>query len=391
MSSVERIRIAVVSDLHCLYKSDDTAAGISFLYSNAPKLPIARHPVHALLDMLKNDVKVRADILICPGDIADKADEQGLITGWDYLKKIQRGLAARHLFTTIGNHDVDSRRMHSSYTSAFQLLQTLDDDYPNKEYNDFFWSKKFAFIEIEDFQVLVINTCHNHSSKADANQSVISPETLQLIEGELRKAPKPKYRFAFCHHHPVKHSNIDIQYKDGDVIDNGDKLIALLNKYDFQIIVHGHKHDPRVKKENSLTVFAAGSFSSLMNIRELGADNCFHIIDLYPNKKQGIIKSWIYAPTRGWEIKSDREFPCLTGFGNEQSVESIAKECDELFKEKHESTLVYSAVTQRCPDIQYLIPDDQKKLSDILKNEYGLTLVPTLPNIPKILTALLYD
>jgi predicted phosphodiesterase len=391
MNNTECIKIAVASDLHCLHKGETTASGISFLYSNAPKMPVAHHPVYALLELMKNDSAINADVLICPGDIADKADEQGLVSGWEYLKKIQQGLGARHLFSTIGNHDVDSRRTHSAYTSAFQLLETLDDDYPNKEKKDFFWSKKFALIELEDFQVLILNTCHNHSSKADANQSIISPETIPLIEEELKKVSKSKYRFAFCHHHPIKHSNTDIQYKDGDVIDNGDKLVALLDKYDFQIIVHGHKHDPRLKRDNSLTIFAAGSFSSLMNIRELGADNCFHIIELYPFKKQGIIKSWIYAPTRGWEIKSDREFPCMTGFGNEVPVEKLAKECHAFFEEKNEKSIIYSALKARCPDIQFLIPDDQKRLSQILKTDYGLTLVPELPNIPKILTALLYD
>ncbi len=390
MSKGEHLRIAVVSDLHCLHKSATTASGVTFLYSNAPKNPVARHPVYALLKLLKDDDSIRADVMICPGDIGDKADEQGIISGWDYLKKIQKGLEAPHLLATIGNHDVDSRRSHP-YTNAFQLLQSLEEDYPVDASNDHFWSKKFAFIEGEDYQILVINTCHNHNSKEDANQSVINPETLQAMAAILDKAERKKFRFAFCHHHPVKHSNIDIQYKDGDVIDNGDKLISLLNKYDFQIIIHGHKHDPRLKMENSLTVFAAGSFSSLMNIKELGADNCFHVIDLYPFDKKGVIKSWVYAPTRGWEIRSDREFPCFTGFGSITPVDQIAEKCNDLFVKESKGILKFSSLKAEIPDISFLIPDEQRKLSEILKSKFGLSLVPELPNVPTFLTTVLYD
>lgn len=389
MTNVESLKIAVVSDLHCMHKTNTSASGITFLYTNAPKNPIVRHPVYALLDLLEKNKDIRADILICPGDIADKADEQGIITGWEFLKKIQLGIEAKQLLATTGNHDVDSRRSHP-YTNAFHLLKSFADDYPLIN-NDSYWNKNFAFIETDDCLILILNTCHNHNSKEDSGQSIVNPDTLESIKQHLEKIGKKKYLFAFCHHHPVKHSNIDIAYKDGDVIDNGDKLIQLLNEYDFQIIVHGHKHDPRLKKENSLTVFAAGSFSSLMNIKELGADNCFHLIELFPFKKQGTISSWIYAPTKGWEVRNDREFPCFTGFGNELSVEALAKHCSEIFINDGKEMLTYKSIVSQLPDLQYLIPEDQKKLTKVLKKDYSLSLVPELPNIPKILTSLLND
>lgn len=390
MDNEQFLRIAVVSDLHCIHKSNDTASGITFLYSNLSMHPIARHPVYSLLNLLENDDSIRANLIICPGDISDKADEQGIISGWDYLKKIQAGLNAKHLLATVGNHDVDSHRKHP-YTNSFQLLQSFSNDYPILDKINNYWSEKFALIEDDDYQILVINTCHNHFCKDDTNQSIIDPKTLEEINITLNNLKPKKYRFAFCHHHPVKHSNIDIQYRDGDVIDNGDILLQLLNKYDFQLIIHGHKHDPRLKMENNLTVFAAGSFSSLMNIKELGADNCFHIIDLYPFEKKGIIRSWIYAPTRGWEIRHDREFPCFTGFGSTTSVENIAENCSKYFIEEKKEIINYTNIKSKFPDISYLIPDDQKKLSQIFKIKYGLSFVPDLPNIPKFLTKVIYD
>lgn len=386
----ERLRIAVVSDMHCLYKNADTPSGITYLYSNAPQNPVARHPVYALLKLLENNQHIRADILICPGDIADKADEQGLLTGWEYLKKIKAGLGAANLWSTVGNHDVDSRRTRG-YTSAFQYLQDFSNDYPLDGFNEKYWSKKYVIIEHGEAQVLILNTCHNHASKDDANQSIITPTTLQEIEDDLSKLPIKKYRFAFCHHHPIKHSNIDIQYKDGDVIDNGDKLVSLLEKHDFQILVHGHKHDPRLEKSKSLTIFAAGSFSSLQNIKELGANNCFHIIELLPNQKCGIIKSWVYVPPRGWEVKKDTEFPCVTGFGNTKTVEILATECLTALEAEEDHTIPFSKLLQALPELEFLIPEEQIRLNTILRDKYNLALVPELPNRPRLLTNVVYE
>ena len=380
-------KVAIVSDLHCLYRGEKTPSGISHLYTNTPMKPIARHPVYALLDLLEKNPSIRADMLICPGDIADKADEQGLVSGWEFLKKIRNGLDAEHLLSTIGNHDVDSRNNFKYPSGPFEMVRSFVNDFPVPKENEQvkYWSKHFVIIESNEAQVLIINTCHNHISEDGARESIITTDTLDEIKKEVERLTEKDFRFAFCHHHPVKHSNIDLKYKDGDVIENGDKLLQLLSELRFQIVVHGHKHDPRIKLEHRLTVFAAGSFSSLQNIKELGGDNCFHIVELFPNKRYGVIKTWIYAPTRGWEQRSDREFPCETGFGSEKTAEELAEKFHDYYIKNNNPIVKFSEVVSIYPDVRYLIPEEQKNLNYILKSKYNLSFVPELPDVPKLL------
>lgn len=115
--SDDKVVITVISDLHCKHSSSEKQGSISLtstnLYSdglrseNTPK-----HPVHCLLQEIERNISAfKSDVLLCPGDIADKVDHQGYITGWAFLEEIGQAINAKNLFATIGNHDVDSRRL----------------------------------------------------------------------------------------------------------------------------------------------------------------------------------------------------------------------------------------------------------------------------------------
>src|SRR5436190_351116 len=83
----------------------------SFLTPELPRTPRSHHPVEALADLCRRD-KVRAKMLVCPGDIANRTSEEGLRFGLEALVQIKNALYATELVTTIGNHDVDS---HAKY------------------------------------------------------------------------------------------------------------------------------------------------------------------------------------------------------------------------------------------------------------------------------------
>lgn len=379
----EILKIAIISDLHCMYRDSKTVSYNTHLYSNANKFPVARHPIYSLVDMLKNK-DINADYLLCPGDITNTADSQGLISGWNFLKEVKVQLKSKDLLATIGNHDVDSRKKYSK--DPHQNLRALDSDFPvPNDLQDKFWSNNYVFYEKDDVLILLYNSCYNHNSPENSAESIILQSTLDKIEADLKSIGNKKYKIAMCHHHPMKHSNPDIEYKDGDVIENGDKLLKLLDNNNFQLLIHGHKHDPAIKLQNSLHIFASGSFSSLMNITALGADNCFHIIDFYANTRKGTIKTWVYAPTKGWVTKKDTYFPCNTGFGSDFKVEHIAKKCQEVFQTKKLDTISYKELKEEIEDLCFLRPDQQTELNDVLKNIYQIYTIPDLPNEPTIL------
>src|SRR5438046_2376165 len=103
-SAIMTVTFAVVSDLHCRLASDPND---SFLRVGALRSPSSRHPVEALLDLIDRE-QLRADGLLLPGDLANRARLEGLSQGWDYSLEIGRKLAVKMVVPVIGNHDVDS-------------------------------------------------------------------------------------------------------------------------------------------------------------------------------------------------------------------------------------------------------------------------------------------
>src|SRR5262245_16592686 len=128
----ESFKIAVVSDLHCTHsgdpsKKDGKPRANTFLLSDLLKRPINKHPVESLKQVVIEE-GLTANILLCPGDITDQINQQGLVSGWQFLKEIKSSLSAEMMAITIGNHDVDSRNIYNR--GAFDLIKKLDDFIP---------------------------------------------------------------------------------------------------------------------------------------------------------------------------------------------------------------------------------------------------------------------
>jgi predicted phosphodiesterase len=374
------LKIAVISDLHCKHSSGDKDSSRSTnIWTDEITITDNRHPIKALKKLIY-DEGLTTDILICPGDIADKSDSQGLISGWGYLKEIKGILKAKELLATIGNHDVNSRSVGTE--PPFEKLKQLDpDQFPlPKSLNGHFWTHGFAISESHDSAILIYNSCLTHTHKDNAVQSNISEITLQEMERDLKALIPKKFKFAVCHHHPVLHANMD--HKDTDFIERGDHFIKLLSKYGFQLVIHGHKHDPRITPSENLSVFCAGSFSSRENLMDTGADNTFHIIELNANNSNGIIKTWIFLPSGGWQAKT-KYFPVLTGFGFNGNLDTLAKDCADWFKTKGRKIVEFKELIDAFVDFRYLKPDDQEYLHQKMLLTYNIEFVPELRNSPK--------
>lgn len=375
----DQLLIAIASDLHCTY-GGQSSSKVSYLLSDLPKLPINRHPVESLKKIIQAE-SIQADLLLCPGDISDKVDKQGLLSGWQYLQEIKFALNASSLISTLGNHDVDSRNRHNS--GPFDFIKNLIDYKPteNESANDSFWRNGYCIVHTDEYLILVLNSCSNHTNEENAKVSLIHDSTLEKIEKELKEITDTKLiRIAMCHHHPLHHSNIS--YQDSDFIDKSDRLLLLLGELEFSIVIHGHKHEPRLVKFNSLPVFACGSFSSMANLLEVGAQNTFHLIKINTSTKKGVINTWIFQPINGWVQKHDACFPSQTGFGFSNDVKVLAEECSKWFASGGKESIDYHSIIKQFPDICNLIPSQQKELNELLFKKYELSFSPSLPNMP---------
>lgn len=379
------MKLAIVSDLHCKHPSKEKEAVKStFLYSDDIGLNTNKHPVKALCKLIKSEGIV-ADFLLCPGDITDLADQQGLITGFSHLIKIRDSLDTKYLISTVGNHDASSRDLEAD--SSFENLKNLDELYPfpDKTNNENYWKSGFTIFKIGNTLFMVFNSCFSHNNSTKAKTSKITANQLSEMSDQLDglNLDEIKHRVFLCHHHPDKHSNLD--YPDDDTIEKGDHLIDLLNKYKFQICIHGHKHDPRLSIRGNLPIFCSGSFSSKTNVDDMKADNTFHIVDLQEGTNKGTIRTWVYLPVRGWVEKADSEFPNNVGFGYNGNIEELGDSVKTLLDQSGAEFINFDELTKTIDDLIFLSEQNQNDLTSFLKNKFNMEFIPSFPSKPKIL------
>jgi predicted phosphodiesterase len=373
------MKFCIISDLHCTDKKGEN----SLFYSDIPDKPINQNPVSSILAKIEAEEFLHSDIVLCLGDLGDKAYRQGIKTAWEAVDRIKSKMKAKVLIGIPGNHDVDSRNRY--HQDPFKYVVNFNTNFPTSEskLNDSFWNKGFCIYKSDGLEILMINSVINHKNEESAKVSEISLETLENIEADLEIELEIN-RICILHHHPIKHSNIE-NWKDSDSLDKGDKLIDLLNKYNYDIIIHGHKHQPRIVEYSGLTVFATGSFSSFDNLQASGYKTMFHVLEIL-EKGRGKVFSWEFNLQNGWKSELNPLFPATIGFGEQIDLKNLADRINTYFLNCNESVLLYSQIETEFPEISYLIPDKLVKLKEFLNRNYELFLEPDFPLIPSLIT-----
>ena len=91
---------------------DQIASPPSRLRVGAAENQPNRHPIAGLLQLIQNE-SLSTELLVCCGDMADRARPTAIKYVWDVLAKLQTALRAHTLIVTPGNHDVDSRYIYN--------------------------------------------------------------------------------------------------------------------------------------------------------------------------------------------------------------------------------------------------------------------------------------
>ncbi|MDI9857966.1 metallophosphoesterase family protein [Flectobacillus roseus] len=369
-----KLRIAIFSDFHCHNKNNNNNTQESYLLTDVT-IDTFQDPFKSFEILIKNDSTISADLLVLPGDFTNKCDLEGLQMGWDIAKQIGKLLNVEKIIPNIGNHDVDSRKIRNS--DPFNDIKNFSLDFPfnDVELNSFFWENGYIIIEDENYRILNINTVHSHTTKEMANKGLIHQDAINNIEERLNKSLSNKVNIAVCHHNPIEHSH----YNTGstDFLNNGDELIKILDRMNFDLIIHGHKHDPRIRYSpggiNSPIVFSSGSFSAFKNLLLQGANNTFHIITFECNEDQigkGIIDTWFFVPTKGWKqnIKNIYFEPRI-GFGVKVDIRALSSKIHQWFDQQKDNIVSLDDLIETFQDIKFMIPSDVDKLKNELKNK----------------------
>ena len=256
--------------------------------------------------------------------------------------------------------------------------------------NSHFWAWHFDIIEQENIRFLVINSSAFHGVSKEYMHGRISDTTLSKINTKLKNASTKKINIVLCHHHI--HKNEDIKIGEYDSMHGGERLLNDIDKINCGpwMVIHGHKHHPKIYYGNSTTgqsmpIFSAGSFSGDINGMSSYVQNQFYTIDFSLNDIEtfglvGTFKAWDFVVGRGWNPASTRSgLPDSGGFGFPIMKNFIHSEFNKILSDHIE----YDEITALFPWIKYITPGGVEHIVNIC-NEKNIFEVHTYSGKIKI-------
>ena len=382
-----------MSDIHA-YDGDGSSSGPSFVRVTERTDLSLSQPVSALFSLLEDgelDDCIPIDVLICPGDLGDKAQPEGIRYGWMVLNEIARRMQAKLLACTVGNHDVNSR---STSSDPEEVLKSLVPPFPSRSYSDAesYWSDGYIVHESVDYRLILVNSSWRHGKIPDEYKfGRITPEVRTAILSRIKDKDFP-INILVCHHHPHKHSELDLGEYDEMV--GGQELIKEIAEQSAArwLFIHGHKHHPKIVyasgPSNAPIVFSAGSFGAKL-YPELATvcRNQFYVLDLESseldgNKLQGRFRAWEYSKANGWVPATVAAgLPAEGGFGNQIESRTLAEQIKaSITSSFHTADDIAKAV----PRIAYVLPEDLKQVVSELRRIHVKVIVDEFGKIAQV-------
>jgi calcineurin-like phosphoesterase family protein len=386
------LKVAVVSDLHAYETHDDSGEGApSYLCTSAPEDQASQHPISGLLHLI-HEKTLKADLLICCGDMGDKARPGPMKYVWERLQTLRSALDATMLAATAGNHDVDSRYIYNEF-DAKGCLQALLPTFPliDVEQSNKFWARNYVILTEPKCRLVILNSSAYHGFRAgEFEHGRVALRTVEALKAELLslEASQPRdVNILVCHHHPHKH--LDIEIKDYSVMEGAEKLLAVLESGNCGnwIVIHGHKHHPRIcyaaGGSSSPVIFSAGSLCAILHPAiQSNARNQFYVITFPLTKLKtlglglaGTFESWDWLSGHGWVRAGIRSgLPAFGGFGNREDVTAMSSSVASVVTESTEPWLEWSQIMIQFPRLEFLLPVNLETLIQRLKSSHRLTI-----------------
>ena len=213
---------------------------------------------------------------------------------------------------------------------------------------------------------------------------------LENIKKELTQTNPAKFQIAIVHHHPMPHEGLGLG--SADLLILGSELLRLLEQHSFQIVVHGHKHYPRLNYaqggSSPPAVLAAGSFAALGKMLT-STRNLFHIIELFDESfpccsGPGLVRSWQYSFLKGWDIPTEEssDLPPIAGFGFRGNPVDLAIQTELLIGQ--EQLLSWDELLKHLPAVQFMLPTDMDRYTEALKTR-GLDIYRARPSSRRVI------
>ncbi len=400
------MKLLVISDIHAFTTEGPKGAKPSYVQVGDPS---PSSIIKGLEDFLDQNPDMVPDVVVCPGDLGDKADQAAIEYAWAFLNRLAEKSRLKMLVATVGNHDIHSRLEGQEFDTK-GILQVLRPPFPlsldpitqeceSADLN--FWARNFYIVIRENIRFVVLNTSafHGHGAVGEVPECEhgrISSHTLaslkRAIESSNRKiaddGEQPiELNMLVCHHH---------MYKDGTVSDTdassmkgAHALEELLkdSKYGRWFVVHGHRHRARLFQTGGSStgpfILSAASFSATKDgDYDNQSPNQCHLIEvdhktmdqegLYPC---GSIRTLTWQTSVGWigENAKSGGLPPLTYFGFRGSEDIIAKAIDAAIT-KDDVGVPWSDLIAANSQLRYLDYTQLENLSTTLQKRYGIKM-----------------
>jgi len=383
------LNILVISDIHAFNGNPDDAAAPSYC-STWPQFQTndVRNPFRTIPALIAQE-RLSVDWVVCPGDLADRADPAAQGVAWSALETLKRDVGAKLLIGTAGNHDIDSRLAFDEIDIK-GALQSLNPIFPglNENQCDFYWSRNFAILEEPDVLVVILNSSAFHGINSDKRTDYkeyehgrVSDRTIDAIIKRLPKESK-KLNILLAHHHFYK--NERIAAKDYSTIINGTKLLDVLATATSRpwFVLHGHMHYPEISygkgdSTSSPIIFSAGSFSrKLHELRQESANQFYHLKFPFDKYQQlgwetcGICRAWDWVPGEGWKAaRGVARIPKRSGFGCRASKVNLATQIYAIVDGSQNRVTTWEKIVSKVPELEFILPTDLERVIQEIRNK----------------------
>ena len=360
-----KTRIAVISDLHV-----GPGARAADLYVS-PK-GSSHHPQEPVLDpdylkrlekLTKTTLNTEGsiDLLCITGDITDTGQPEEFRRASEVVLKISEilGVQEQQVVFVPGNHDVywpvqtlgtDPFFQQQRYGPA-SLPELIFQKRNNQLlHGNLFQPPYWGAWETKNANIIAFNTAEHDGPQPTQGEHFgkISADTLEAAKLYLegRVPAKEKFQICLIHHHPKIYQDPRSEYADFSALVNAEGLLSILDSFKFDLLIHGHKHMPRVwttggGNSHPVVVLGSGSFSARLKPEwHEHMANHFHLIEIdrpspanfsTGSTAQGVVKSWRYSLDKGWhEARHETGIHHHYPFGSNATYGNLVHQLEEL-------------------------------------------------------------
>lgn len=260
-------------------------------------------------------------ILALSGDFTEKATQKEFEESLFFLEKLgkaellDREIGKGDIFIIPGNHDViyDKATPKERFREYLSFYNEFYKDNRDKiELDEVLKLTQIHQLHKGDSKIIIaeINCCmYVEKDTIDQSRGQVSIEAIEKLDRELTALKgKPEFndyiKIAIIHHHVILLPSHIEPGRGVDSVENARYLLEILSKFDFHLILHGHKHYPQifsydplplwVKNENKIPqlVISGGSCGSRELPTGKSACNTYSLITIkwHPDASQVRVK-----------------------------------------------------------------------------------------------------